>query len=306
MKMLTTVLDKDEREAYDALADGAPGYRVSPRGLISVWGGESDRFLNGLVTNDVAKLEDGQQISAAFPNAQGRLLALVRIFRSGDRFYFETEEATRQKVYDNLFRFTFAGDFFAEDLSAGYRFFELLNVPDAPTGFPVLEGGAVGRAVFVEADAADGFRGSLDSSGAVAVSERLYEVLRVEGAVPLYGVDADESTVVPELGSEGLISYNKGCYIGQEVIARIHFRGHVAKELRQLVFDSPAPVAEDETELTSADGRSAGRITSAVLSPKFGAAVGLGLVRYEFLAEGTELMAGARRVRVGRPDSHFG
>lgn len=289
---------------YESIAAGSKGFRRIPRGLIAVWGNEAVQFLNGLITNDVAKLEDGQQMAAAFPNAQGRLVALVRVAKVGDVFFFETEDATKDKVFQNLFRFTFAGDFFVDDRTASYAYFELFNMYGLSKALPVLKG-SVGEGVFVETESAEGFVDSLEAEGAIEVDEETYEVLRIEKGVPVYGADADESTVVPELGAEGLISYNKGCYIGQEVIARIHFRGHVAKELRQLVFDSAEPVGMREIELTSVDGKAAGKVTSAAYCPKFGATVGLGLVRYEFLADGTRLRADGREVTVRKSENRF-
>ncbi len=111
----------------------------------------------------------------------------------------------------------------------------------------------------------------------------------------------DENTIVPELGLEGMISYTKGCYIGQEIIARIHFRGHVAKQLTGLIFDEPSgekaetrpvgSVPQAENELTTADGKNAGRITSVAYSPKLQRTVALAFVRYDYLAAGTELHA---------------
>ena len=294
----------DSKTAYEAIAGGARGFRRIPRGLIAVWGKESVQFLNGLITNDVAKLEDGQQMAAAFPNAQGRLVALVRVAKVGDVFFFETEEVTREKVFQNLFRFTFAGDFFVEDRSASYAYFEMFNVSGLSKALPVLRG-SVGEGVFVEAESAGSFVDSLKAEGALELDDDTYEMLRIEKGVPLYGVDADESTVVPELGADGLISYNKGCYIGQEVVARIHFRGHVAKELRQLVFENPEATPAAGAELTSPDGKAAGRITSVTHSRGTGTSIGLGLVRYEFLAEGTELLAGNDTVKVVKPVQRF-
>src|SRR5436190_23913183 len=107
------------------MRSGAAGFIELTRGLIAIWGKEAVQFLDGLITNDVKTLEDGQQMLAAFPNAQGRLLAVVRVLRQGDRFLFETEDATREKVFNGLFRFTFAGDFFVEDLSAQFQYFEM-------------------------------------------------------------------------------------------------------------------------------------------------------------------------------------
>src|SRR5437879_12767881 len=101
-------------ETYNHIRSGTAGFHEQKRGLIAVWGKESVQFLDGLISNDVKTLADGSQMLAAFPNAQGRLLAVVRVLRQGDHFFFETEDATREKVFQNLFRFTFAGDIFVE------------------------------------------------------------------------------------------------------------------------------------------------------------------------------------------------
>jgi folate-binding Fe-S cluster repair protein YgfZ len=99
-------------DVYNEIHSGRAGFYEQDRGLIAVHGKEAVQFLDGMITNDMKTLEDGQQMLAAFPNAQGRLVAIVRVLRQGDRFLFETEEAAREKLYQNLFRFTFAGDFF--------------------------------------------------------------------------------------------------------------------------------------------------------------------------------------------------
>jgi len=95
----------------------------------------------------------------------------------------------------------------------------------------------------------------------------------------------DETTIIPELGVEEMISYKKGCYIGQEIIARIHFRGHVAKRLTGLVVDKKIT----ETDLTTMEGKNAGRITSVAYSPRLERTIALAYVRYDYLAAGTEL-----------------
>ena len=149
---------------------------------------------------------------------------------------------------------------------------------------------------------------------AVAIDDETYETLRIESGIPKYGVDMDETTIVPELGLDGLISYDKGCYIGQEIIARIHFRGHVAKRLTGLAHDGPrtpssasvdseassispqAAIADEgvrvPVELTTPDGKPAGRITSLTYSPKLEKTITLAYVRYDYLPEYTKLMVG--------------
>jgi folate-binding protein YgfZ len=275
-------------QKYNLISSGNTGFIEQRRGLIEVSGKEAIQFLNGLITNDVAKLEENAQMSAAFPNAQGRLLAVVRVMRAGDRFLFETAAETHEKVFQNLFRFTFAGDFFVADLSEKYIFFSITNkelrIPDS-----IEFQGGLGKDVFVPNEAAEDFLRELKNQNAVDISGELYEVLRIERGIPLYGVDIDETTIVPELGIDGLISYNKGCYIGQEIIARIHFRGHIAKQLTGLILSEPAAGALNGQELKSADGRNAGKITSVTFSPKLEKTIALAFVRYDYLAEGTEL-----------------
>ena len=289
-------------EAYEQIRSGGAGFYEQKRGLIAVSGKEAVQFLDGMISNDMKTLEDGQQMLAAFPNAQGRLLAVVRVLRQAERFLIETEEATREKVYQNLFRFTFAGDFFVEDLNEQFKYFEIFGSGDEQAGddvsrqnSPPYEGGVAafrGRGgslgVFLEGDA---------SPEGVQINDATYETLRIESGIPLYGIDMDETTIVPELGLDGMISYNKGCYIGQEIIARIHFRGHVAKRLTGLVLDGTrtflsADEDADRNVRVPSDGKPAGRITSVTYSPKLEKAIALAYVRYDYLTEGTELMVG--------------
>ncbi|MFZ1702026.1 MAG: glycine cleavage T C-terminal barrel domain-containing protein [Pyrinomonadaceae bacterium] len=290
-------------EIYEHIRSGGPGFYEQPRGLIAVWGKEAVQFLDGLITNDVKTLADGDQMLAAFPNAQGRLLAVVRVLKQGDRFLFETEEATRDKVFQNLFRFTFAGDFFVEDMSGQYYYFEKFGKRSEPgaiaTGFLYASGHSSDH--FIEASSADNFRSELITSGATKIPDDIYEILRIENGVPKYSVDMDETTIVPELALDGLISYKKGCYIGQEIIARIHFRGHVAKQLTGVVMSEPGAIATGPmagTELTTPDGKNAGRITSTTFSPKLGQNIALAFVRYDYLAAGTQLISGDSPVEV--------
>ncbi|MEO7658015.1 MAG: glycine cleavage T C-terminal barrel domain-containing protein [Pyrinomonadaceae bacterium] len=293
----------DFQQTYDHIRSGGTGFYPQQRGLIAVWGKEAVQFLDGLITNDMKTLEDGTQMLAAFPNAQGRLLAVVRVLRQGDRFLFETEVATREKVFQNLFRFTFAGDFYVEDLSDNYKCFEVFAAESEPraiaTGFLLTS--EVSTTYFIESSFEDNFWNQLGSSGAAEISDELDETLRIENGVPKYGVDVDETTVVPELGLEDLISYKKGCYIGQEIIARIHFRGHVAKRLTGLIVSEPGAIAtgfQPGDELETLDGKKAGRVTSAAYSPKLDKSIALAYVRYDYLAEGTELEMGGSRAIV--------
>ena len=279
--------------------ENAAGFYEQKRGLIEVSGKEAVQFLNGLITNDVAKLEDGAQMSAAFPNVQGRLLAFIRVLKTGDKFLFETENATREKIFQNLFRFTFAGDFFVEDLSEKFNYFELQNFKsEIPNTEKVIFDSKFGKDFFVPKESVKDFLTELKEKNAVEISPELHEILRIENGVPLYGVDLDDTNVVLESGVDEAVNFNKGCYIGQEIIARIHFRGHVAKQLTGLIFEDEDANVNIGDEIKSLEDKNAGKITSVTYSPKLGKAIALALVRYDFLAENTELKLGNLAAKV--------
>lgn len=276
---------------YEKVRSGAIGFRRESRGLFAVSGTEAKQFLDGLITNDVKTLEDGASMLAAFPNAQGRLLAAVSFAKRGERFIIETEAATREKLQQNLYRFTFAGDFVLEDLSDTHTNFEIFGDAKklkaaAGTDAFIFER-PYGTGFFVPNESAAEFENALND--AVEIGDETFEILRIECGVPLYEKDMDETTVVPELGIDDMISYKKGCYIGQEIIARIHFRGHIAKRLSGLTLSEKV---EAGTELKTAEDKNAGIITSVAFSPKLDKHIALGFVRYDFLAPGTKLFAG--------------
>ncbi|NNE98702.1 MAG: folate-binding protein YgfZ [Pyrinomonadaceae bacterium] len=290
----------DFQKDYEAIRGGALGFHRQNRGLFAVSGGEAVQFLNGLITNDVETLEDGAQMLAAFPTVKGRVFAIVRVMRRGESYLFETEEATREKVYENLTRFTFAGDFHLDDKSGNYSYYSIYGETNG-LDINSQEFIKFNNDYFVSNESVGEFEESL--SDAVEISDELYEILRIENGIPKYGIDMDEETVVPEVNVDGMISYDKGCYIGQEVIARIHFRGKPAKQLRGLVFEEMSgPSAEKDVltgaELRSPDGKNAGKVTSIAVSPKLGKTIALGYVRNAFLESGTELSVGNKNARV--------
>src|SRR3954447_15436402 len=201
-------------ETYNQIRSGRAGFYVMKRGLLSVHGKEAVQFLDGMITNDMKTLANGSQMLAAFPNAQGRLLAVVRIQRQGDRFLVETEEATREKLFQNLYRFTFAGDFFVEDLSEQFQYFEVFGPledvyhPEVAEMFP----GAFafeakhGASYFMPVDQTEKVRDALiNENDCEVINDELYETLRIESGIPKYAVDMDETTIVPELGMEEMI-----------------------------------------------------------------------------------------------------
>jgi folate-binding protein YgfZ len=315
---------------YAAVRDGGAGLiDLSTRGRLLVTGSESVQFLNGLITNDMKTLEPDHWMPAAFPNVQGRLLAMVRVCNQNSRqgapaFLIDTEAATHQQVFKTVQRFTLAGDFHVEDLTSSTTLLSLQG-PGAPALIETLfpEAAGVPRLQRVQADwkttpvtvmrashtAADGFDllvnsevspdlwAALTSAGARPVGYVALEILRIEAGIPRYGVDMDETNVVSETGLDDAISFTKGCYLGQEIIARIKYRGHVAKKLTGLVFDGSVSAAAG-LKITSVDDKEIGRLTSATDSPRLGRTIALGYVKYDYLASGTKVNVGEATAKV--------
>jgi folate-binding protein YgfZ len=129
----------------------------------------------------------------------------------------------------------------------------------------------------------------------VLISNATFETLRIEAGVPLYGLDMDETNIVTETTLDDAVSFNKGCYLGQEIIVRIKHRGHVAKKLSGVVLADSTPVPRS-AKIVASDGKEIGRVTSSAFSPRLDRAIALGFLQYDYLAAGTE-------VKVATPES---
>jgi len=317
---------------YRAVRAGGAGLidLSAARGRIVVGGSEAVQFLNGLVTNDVKTLAEGSWMQAALPNVQGRLLASVRVLHRADGFLFDTEAATREVLLKTFGRFTLAGDFRVTDLTEETatlsmqgaraaeiveslfgkeasrvgrgRVFETLWQGESLSLIRATHTGEDGFDLFMNASQAEALRETLINAGAQVVGAEALEILRVEAGLTRFGVDVDETNVVLEAGLDEAVSFTKGCYIGQEIIARIHWRGHVAKRLAGLKLDDESASVKKDDKVRTADGKEIGRVTSAVFSPRLNRMVALSIIKYDYLADGTEVLvasdAAEHRARV--------
>jgi folate-binding protein YgfZ len=302
---------------YAAVREGGAGLLdLSSRGRLLVSGSEAVQFLNGLITNDMKTLAENQWMPAVFPTVQGRLIASVRVINTASGYLIDTEAATHERVLQTLARFTMAGDFLVTDLTLEVAQLSLQGDRSAELvqrifgeAIANLVHFAVAVVTWLEVQvtiirathtAEDGFDLYVDSGKAVALWEALaaagahpvgfeaLEILRIEAGQAHYGSDMDETNVVTETNLDEAISYTKGCYIGQEIVARIKYRGHVAKKLTGMLF-AHGVKAESGGTIRSADDKEIGRITSATLSPHLGRTVALGYVKYDYLAAGTSV-----------------
>ena len=300
---------------YEAVREGGAGLidLSSSRGRIRVSGSEATMFLNGLITNDVKNLAQNRWMPAVFPTVQGRLIGAVRVIRAGEPdLLIDTELASHEAVLKTVSRFTLAGDFKVADVTSETALltvqgqgaaeilakqFEQVDLPQngvvQTNGITIIRASHTGEDGFdivVETSRKAELQQALEAAGAQPIGDDTFEILRVEAGIARFGQDMDETNVVPETNLDDAVSYTKGCYVGQEIIVRIKHRGHPAKKLTRLRFETDQQI-EPNAVIRSTENQEIGRVTSAVISPRHGS-IGLGYVRYECLADGTRVVVG--------------
>src|SRR4051812_21666873 len=267
----------------------------SERGKLALTGSDAKTFLAGQITNDVEALTPGRGLYAALLTHKGKMLADLRVLDLGDELWLDTERVSLQALFDTIRRAKIGYDLELHKRTLQQSLFSLLGPrarevagadaaglgtaehDNARSPLGVLVTTDLGVDVICAAEDADRVRGELERAGAVPVPESAAEARRVESGRPRYGVDLDGTVIPQEAGlNERAVSFTKGCYVGQETVARLHYKGKPNRHLRGLRLSAPA---ERGTPLLHQD-REVGRLASAVASPRLGP-IGLALVRRE-------------------------
>ena len=312
----------DPKAEYEALRHGFGLMDLSHRGLIRVRGRDSQRFLNAMLSNETADLQPGQGCYATFLNPKGHMVTDLVVYAEEESYLLEVEPHIVSNFLEAIDFFVISEDVTFVDetgkrAALGLQGSHACNALAALTVQESLRSLAPygsescriagcdvwvanrsytcepGYLLLVEPGAAEmvwtairvlgqgqGFQGC-------AVGLKALDTLRIESGKPRFGVDMTEATIPVEANLLDAISYTKGCYVGQEVIARIDARGHVNRQLVGLLLgDSKLP--EAGTKLFAPD-REVGWITSATHSPARQQTIALAYVRREFLAPGTIL-----------------
>ena len=314
---------EDGAAEYTALHESAVMVDLSFRGRLCITGADRVRFLHGQVTNDIKRLQLGQGCYAALVDAKGRMESDLNVFCLTDELLLDFEPGLTRSISQRLDRYIVADDvqvvdvgplyglltvqgpqaekvialsaIFGEYPKRTYSFNKsadailgelyLMNVPRlARTGFDI----------FAPADALEKVARQLVTTakavGGGACGWEAFETARIESGVPRFGIDMDNMNFPQECGiDESAVSYSKGCYIGQEVLNRIHTMGHVNRELRGLILPRDLQPLPAKGEKLLRAGKEVGWITSTVFSPALKENIALGIVRKEAGAIGTEL-----------------
>ena len=302
----------DVREEYEALRSRAIVVDRSHRGRVRFFGEKSAEALTGLVTNDVVGMPPGHGQYGAALTSKGRIVADMRIFASENAYLVDTPARASAawmamvKKYVNPRVAGYRDESHAvRDIGvygpnarhivaaiAGLHAPALTDLPPYAHLSATIDGNAVtvarspdiaveGYDLFVPFEIFDHVWQAAVAAGASPAGLGAWEIARVEAGRPEWGIDIDDTTIPQEANFDELdaISYTKGCYIGQEVVARVHFRGHVNRHLRGLRAASLEPPPTG-AQLFDDDGTHVGEVRSAVSSPRLGG-IAIGMVRRE-------------------------
>jgi folate-binding protein YgfZ len=310
----------EPHEEYCAVRRAVGILDRSNRAVLEFTGDDRLSYLQGLISNDLRLAPSGEGSYAAFLNQQGKVLADCRALTTDDSFIVDFWEPLKPKILDHLHRYLVADEVEIANLNDRYA---ILSI-QGPESEKLLEkfvprdqqpqktlahslaqiGGVEIRICRYSHTGEDGFdlmiplaeieclARQLTEAAALYsarwVGEEAHEILRIEAGIPRYGIDITEDNLILETGLSHAVSFNKGCYLGQEVVERIRSRGHVNKALTGLLVHGEKPPAAG-CKIFSAE-KEIGKITSSSYSPALGSAVALGYVHRDHRAQGTQVL----------------
>lgn len=294
---------------YRALREGAGVLDLSARGKIRVTGEDRARLLHAMSTNQVQQLLPGEGCYTFFLSAQGRVLADANLFCFEDLLLLDTEPETRTKLYEHLDRYIIADDVVLEDETGstatitveGPEATRVLLALGAPT--PVADygwqawdervvarvdsTGAGGFFIFLPPEEKAVLLAQLAAAGAVEATAEDARTVRIEHGRPRYGEEISERYLLQETGQMQAVNFNKGCYLGQEIVERVRSRAQIHRVLRRVDIDA-REVPAAGVKLKAGDAEAA-EIASAAYSPALGKVVALAYVRSAYAETGTRL-----------------
>jgi folate-binding protein YgfZ len=300
----------------------AVGFRdMSQRALFQATGPDRLPFLQGMLSNDLRLLQPGEGQYAACLNQQGKVLADVRVLCSENSFYLDLWDSLREKIAGHLNRYLVADEVEISDRSDDYKmiavqgpdsrallqaFFNRTGLPDRPMHHIMMnanggkvcvvydnEIGEAGFNLFIaKANLVECARSLTQLAASFSgrwVGEDAHEILRVEAGIPRYGIDFTEDNLLLETGLRNAVNFQKGCYLGQEVVERIRSRGHVNRKLTGLVMAEGAHSPLTGAAVIATE-REIGHVTSSVASPALGRTVALAYIHKDYWAPGSHVL----------------
>jgi folate-binding protein YgfZ len=322
----------DPQEEFSALLNGCGVYDLGFRARLSLTGGDRVRWLNGMVTNTIRDLATGRGVYAFLLNPQGRILADMYAYNLGERLVVETDRSQVEKVVATFDHYIIMDDVEVADVSdqpttlglAGPRSRAILNsvgieVPELQplqlihpqcncdcscVGCTVVRGEDLQQESYeLWLDPKDLYKTwqALLAAGSTPVGSEALELRRMVNGVPLYGVDIRERDLPQETEQMRALNFNKGCYVGQEIVERIRSRGNVHRKFTGFVVEAAAEIAAGEKIFSG--GKEAGEVTSvAIVRADSGTrTVALGYMRREGMLAREATIGTARAAAIPLP-----
>lgn len=297
-------------------------FSLTGRTQVAISGADRASFLHNFCTNHIKGLAVGQGCEAIVTSIKGRILFHVLVYADADCLWVETEPGYGPALVAHLDRYIITEDVQLADrtkefgqlyLSGAGVAGLLLRVFDTPVALPASHGqvlhegvlvrhfgfgAASGFSLVISETALDIWRSNLLKAGAVEAPTELFEALRIEAGFPKHGVDITEDHLAQEANRTKLaISFTKGCYLGQEPIARIDALGHVNRSLCGVTTDEPAEFPAGSEVFAKREATTpAGMLTSAAVWPLTERGIGLGMLRREIAGDGVECFIGPTRI----------
>lgn len=301
-----------------ALVSGCGIYRVDSA-LFSITGRDRVRWLNGMLTNNVRDLAPGKGVYAFVLNAQGHILGDLYVFNRGENLVAEIERKQTDSLLQILRRYIIMDQVAIGDLAnkaliaitgpeatrilasvglttdleplqfsdVNWNGVEVTAVRGDNPVFPAYE-------LWIASDQEDIMWNALQNAGALPVAADTLETFRILCGIPKIGQDIRERTLPQETGQERALNFNKGCYIGQEIVERIRARGNVHRALFGFEIDGPAPAPGTKIQ---SGGKDVGEVTSISVAPLKQKRLALGFLRKEAAESGEALSAGEAVVK---------
>ncbi len=295
-----------------ALYEGALILRAPALGTLAITGKDRQTWLNGLVTCDVAPRRPGDGVYGFAVGKNGKIMAELRILLDGDRILIGMPRERIEGLMQHFDRYVIMEDVTIEDVSAEVTW-ALAHGPFAPNLVALARAHGAVAAASVDMSGKGGALVALDPANADAVIARLlkekgapvelgddtaWNRLHVEVGLAEWSVDFSDENYPQEASLENLtVSFQKGCYLGQEAVFMLQMRGHVKKKIVRLDIEGDGDIAAP-TEITAPDGTSVGSVTSSAPNPDKPAVIALGYVKWKHAPTGTELSVAGRKAVV--------
>jgi tRNA-modifying protein YgfZ len=293
----TSSFDRD----YQALKSGRVVVELTDWSSISVTGADRQTFLHNFCTNDVKRLVPGTSCEAFFTNVKGKIVGHGVLSCRESELVFIGMPGQASQLVAHLDRYIIREDVALRDTTEERRYLLVAGGVPSKNSHTAVSWDIIGREdsrpyEVAPSDVSD-LLTELVADGFVVAGPQAFEASRIETGMPHYGVDFNEENLPQEVGRDReAISFTKGCYLGQETVARIDALGHVNQRIAGVrFFSSDVPASGTKLTLHS---KEVGVVTSAALSPKLGAPLALSMVRREANSPGTRLESAAGECEV--------